>query len=60
MTQLYSAEELKGMETLRQVNGAELKIETASLRVWLEVDDVTITVEKLIDGRWRTVDVYQG
>lgn len=48
------------MKTIHRANGAELKVDTGSLRVWLEADDVTITVEKLTDGRWRTVDVYQG
>ena len=60
MAHSYSAEELKKMETIHQTNGAELKVDTGSLRVWLEADDVTITIEKLTDGRWRTVDVYQN
>lgn len=59
MTHAYTAEELKSVGTLHQTNGAELKVETGSLRIWLEADDTTITVEKLVDGRWRTVETYQ-
>lgn len=60
MTNAYTAEELKSMKTLYQVNGEELKVSTDSLRVWLGADDTTVSVEKLADGRWRVAETYQG
>lgn len=60
MPNTYAARELKGMKTIHQTNGAELKVETDTLRVWLEADDRTVTVEKLVDGRWQTTDSYRG
>lgn len=60
MTHLFTAEELKKMKTRYQVNGEELKISTDSLRVWLGADNTTVSVERLVDGRWRTAETYQG
>jgi hypothetical protein len=59
----YSVSELQQMETITQSwDGAELKIETATERVWLNprenwAYDGKITCELLVNGRWETISV---
>lgn len=62
----YTLKELQAMETISQGHFSNLKIETENTRVWLSrmtVEDGAeannmVTIEKLIDGRWETVEEY--
>lgn len=66
--QKYSLAELDGMETLHSGQYYDLKYEDEDTRVWLsrmtaddgEEYDNKVTVEKLQDGKWVTVDEYQA
>lgn len=64
----YTKEELKAMPTIHSGQYDNLKIETPTMRVWLSRMTVAdgmpynnqVTVEKLIDGCWVTVEEYPG
>lgn len=65
---VYTAEELRDLPTLAQGQTDNLKIDTGTERVWLcrcgfedgmPYDDM-ITIERLQDGRWVTVEEYPG
>ena len=62
------ANELEALPTLSQGQTCDLKIETERRRVWLSRGGVedgepyarTVTVERLIGGRWITTGRYDG
>jgi hypothetical protein len=64
----YSTEELADMPTVSQGHFEDLKVNTADTRIWLSrmtVEDGMpynnqVTVEKLVDGNWTTVEEYSG
>ena len=64
----YTKEELKAMPTIHSGQYDNLKIETPTKRVWLSRMTVAdgmpynnqVTVEKLINGCWVTVEEYPG
>jgi len=64
----YTANQLKAMPTLSTGHFDNLKVDNGCVRVWLSrctVEDGEpyndkVTVENLIDGKWETVDQYQG
>ena len=64
----YTARELKDLPTLAQGQADNLKIDTGTERVWLCRCGIAdgmpynnaITIERLIDGRWQTVQQYPG
>ena len=64
----YTKEELKAMPTIHSGQYDNLKIDTGTTRVWLSRMTVAdgmpynnqVTIEKLIDGRWVTVEEYPG
>lgn len=71
MTRTYryeTATELRKLPTLAVGQADNLKIDDGTTRVWLcrcgrddgMPYDNQITVEKLIDGRWETVETYEG
>lgn len=52
---------LKNMDTIMtNSDGADLKIEESTIRVWIEADEHTITIEILNcdEGRWEILDEY--
>ena len=59
----YSVSELRELPTIEQSwDGAELKIQTDTERVWLNprencAYDGKITCEVLVNGRWETIQV---
>ena len=65
---LYSLAELQGRPTLSQSHCEDLKVQTDDMRVWLSrmtVDDGAaydneVTIERLVDGRWRKVSTYEA
>ena len=64
----YTAGELRDLPTLSVGQADDLKIDDGTTRVWLCRCGVAdgmpyndaITVERLKDGRWITVDTYPG
>lgn len=64
----YTADDLRDLPTLCVGQTDDLKIETLTERVWLCRCGIAdgaqfregITVERLIAGRWETVDEYEG
>ena len=62
----YTLRELQGMKTITQGHTDDLKLKTGNTKVWLSrmtVEDGMpydnmVTVEKLINGRWETVEEY--
>ena len=64
----YTADEIRDLPTLSQGQADNLKIDTGTERVWLSrvgiedgmPYDNQITIERLIDGRWITVEEYPG
>jgi hypothetical protein len=62
----FTLRELQAMETISQGQTDNLKIKTENTKVWLSrmtiedgmPYDNMVTVEKLIDGRWETVEEY--
>lgn len=64
----YTKEELKAMPTIHSGHFDNLKIDTGTTRVWLSRMTVAdgmpynnqVTVEKLVNGKWETVETYQG
>jgi hypothetical protein len=62
----YTLRELQAMETISQGHTDDLKIKSEDIKVWLSrmtIEDGMaannmVTVEKLIDGRWETVEEY--
>ena len=64
----YTAEQLRELPTLAVGQADDLKIDTGDERIWLSRCGVadgmptenTIFVERLIDGRWITVETYEG
>jgi hypothetical protein len=64
----YTADELEQMPTLVIGHTDDLKIETGTTRVWLartttedsEPYNHKITVEKLQEGHWMTIEEYPG
>lgn len=60
MRENYTADELSTRPTLR-VEGMEgLKLDTGTLRVWLDRHTGRVTIEKLVDGMWVMTSRYQG
>lgn len=65
--QMYTLEELNSMQTLSQGHMDDLKYDDGQYRVWLSrmtVEDGAqynnqVTVEKLIDGRWKIIEAYE-
>ena len=45
---------IRDMETLSDVDGDELKINTGTFRVWL-INDEDFFVEELVDGKWEKI-----
>lgn len=68
MTARISAADLADKPTLAVGQADNLKIDTGQTRYWLcrcGIEDGmewenTVTVERLINGRWETVDTYDG
>lgn len=64
----YTLRELQAMETIEQGHTDNLKIKTEDTKVWLSrmtVEDGMpynnmVTVEKLINGKWETIEEYQA
>ena len=64
----YTLRELQAMKTILQGHTDNLKIETDNTKVWLSrmtVEDGMpynnmVTVEKLINGKWETIEEYQA
>lgn len=64
----YTLAELEAMPTINVGYTADLKVDTGTERIWQERTTIadgepfehTITVERLIDGAWRTVDRYDA
>jgi hypothetical protein len=64
----YTAEQLEDMPTIHSGHYDNLKIETENTRVWLSRMTVAdgmpydnqITVEMLINGKWTTMEEYEG
>lgn len=64
----YTAEELEAIPTIHSGHFDNLKVQTEDTRVWLSrmtVEDGMpynnqVTVEKLEDGLWVTVEEYPG
>lgn len=63
-----TADDLRELPTLSVSQADDLKLDDGTYRYWLcrcgvedgmPYDDA-ITVEKLIDGRWVTIDQYPG
>lgn len=62
----YTLEELSKLPTLSIDQAENLKIETSNIRVWLSRCSVTdgepynnkVSVEKLVDGTWQTIEEY--
>jgi hypothetical protein len=62
----YTLRELQQMETIGQGHTDNLKIKTEDTKVWLSrmtVEDGMpynnmVTIEKLIDGKWETIEEY--
>lgn len=62
----YTLRELQAMKTISQGHTDDLKVKTEDTKVWLSrmtvedgmPHDNMVTVEKLIDGRWETVEEY--
>jgi hypothetical protein len=62
----FTLRELQQLETISQGHTDNLKIKTEDTKVWLSrmtVEDGMpannmVTIEKLIDGRWETVEEY--
>jgi len=62
----YTLEQLENLEDLCIGQADTLKIETADTRVWLsrctiedgEPYNNKVTLEKCVNGNWRTVDTY--
>ncbi len=68
MRDKYTADELRDLPTLSVSQADNLKVDDGETRVWLcrcgvadgmPYDDA-ITVERLTEGRWRTVAQYPG
>jgi hypothetical protein len=65
---MYTANDLDKLPTLYVGQADDLKIETKNKRIWLcrrgiadgMPYDNQITIEKYIDGRWLTVETYEG
>lgn len=70
MSRRYTLQELERFRTLSVGQTSDLKIDDPFLheRVWLSRCDVAsgepypnkVTVEHLIDGKWRVVETYQA
>lgn len=64
----YTLAELQAMPTINQGHFANLKVETATTRVWLsrctkedgERCNNKVTVDKFTGGRWHTVAEYEA
>ena len=64
----YTAADLKDLPTLAQGQADNLKLDDGETRVWLCRCGVAdgmpynnqITIERLVDGRWITVETYEG
>lgn len=62
----YTLRELQQRETIEQGHTDNLKIKTGDIKIWLSrmtVEDGMpynnmVTVEKLIDGKWETIEEY--
>ena len=62
----YTLRELQQMKTIEQGPTDNLKIKTGDIKIWLSrmtVEDGMpynnmVTVEKLIDGKWETIEEY--
>lgn len=50
------AKDIKHMKTLAVGQAADLKIDTGTLRVWLNRVNGRVEFERLVDGRWRPAD----
>ena len=64
----YTASYLADLPTLAVGQTCNLKIDTGDMRVWLcrcgVADgmpyDNQVTIERLVNGRWATLDTYEG
>ncbi len=64
----YTAAELKRKRTLSTGQCDSLKVDTGTMRVWISRCTVAdgepynnkVSVEKLRNGRWETVETYKG
>ena len=62
----YTLRELQQRETIEQSQTDNLKIKTEDIKIWLSrmtVEDGMpynnmVTIEKLIDGKWETIEEY--
>jgi hypothetical protein len=65
--QIYSLEELESLPTLTEGHMDDLKVDDGEYRVWLsrmtKADgapyDHRVTIEKLMDGKWTTIETYE-
>ena len=65
---MYSKKEIEALPTMSVGQEADLKIDTGKMRVWLSRCTVAdgmpynnqVTVEKLKDGRWLTLEEYEA
>lgn len=65
---MHTLTELEHLPTLSVGQADDLKIDDGDVRVWLcrcgiadgMPHDNNVTVERLIDGRWTTVEEYQA
>ena len=68
MEKIFTLDDLQEMETIHSGQYDNLKFDNGKIRVWLSrcgIEDGmpfnnAITVEKLIDGRWETIEEYAG
>lgn len=64
----YTADELRDLPTIEQGQADDLKVRDGDTKVWLSrmtVEDGMpyndqVTIERLVDGRWITIDEYAG
>jgi len=57
----YSLDYLKGLPTLAQKKGSDLKIKRKYVKVWLSkcpIYEHLVTVEKFVQGKWVTWETY--
>ena len=54
----YRAAELRRKATLYTAPADDLKLELPALRVWLSRIDDAVTVQRLRNGFWGTVEKY--
>lgn len=54
----YRADKLRDKPTIYTAPADDLKLELPALRVWLSRIDDAVTVQRLYNGVWGTVEKY--